>query len=154
MEKHNLDDIIYVMVNNNGYIAPLKAQGPIVSPVKISVKTAMGLVIGGYCVHEYDKLTGKTIRLTEANVLDKNKFSSEEAKESTYKPEATKKKQEPEKEHRKSEPISNPAPQSVQEKKEENTEKKETVETQPATPANEEKPGEKFNKNNQKNYKK
>lgn len=87
MEKYNLNDTMFIMVNNEGYIGPLKTQGPIISPVKVSVKIAKNLVIGGYKVHQYDKESGKIIQLTESNVMDKNKFRSEDVKDTSYNPE-------------------------------------------------------------------
>ena len=86
MEKYTMEDMIFILVNNEGYIGPLKTQGPIVSPVKVTVKTAKNLVVGGYRVHQYDKETGKIIKLTEMNVMDKNKFAVGEAEDTNYKP--------------------------------------------------------------------
>lgn len=95
MEKYNMEDIIFILVNNEGYIGPLKTQGPIVSPVKVTVKTAKNLVVGGYKVHQYDKESGKIIKLTEMNVMDKNKFAVGEVEDTNYKPASSDDKQKP-----------------------------------------------------------
>ena len=87
MEKYNLTDNILIMIDNDGYIGPLKAHGPIVSPIKVTVKTAKNLIIGGYRVHQYDKESGKVIILTETNLMDKNKFVDGPVQDTPYKPE-------------------------------------------------------------------
>lgn len=67
-------DFIYVVSTTTGYIPAFRQQGPIHSPLKVTVATARKAIISGVILHQFDPISGKVLRLTLQNLMDDTKF--------------------------------------------------------------------------------
>lgn len=70
----------YIKIDYNGYIYPIRMNGPIVTPLLMDEKVAMDTVISGYRCTEVDVKAKKEIKLTIDNFYKDDRFGIKSAK--------------------------------------------------------------------------
>lgn len=69
-----VEEQIYILVSDRGYLAPLKMTGPVVRPIKVPKSIAAKLVMNGCTVYEYDIESKMTVKLTFENINDSSRL--------------------------------------------------------------------------------
>ena len=64
----------YIKIDYNGYIFPIKTNGPIVTPLAMDEKVALRAVIDGYRCTEVDIKSKKEAKLTIENFYNADRF--------------------------------------------------------------------------------
>lgn len=64
----------YIKIDYNGYIYPIRMNGPIVTPLLMDEKVAMDAVISGYRCTEVDVKNNKEVKLTIDNFYKDDRF--------------------------------------------------------------------------------
>lgn len=70
-------DYIYIVSNHTGAIPYLRQNGPIVTPLKVTVATARKCLIGGFRISQYDPKTKQICALNLQNLMNDKKFDNE-----------------------------------------------------------------------------
>ena len=70
-------DYIYIVSNHTGAIPYLRQNGPIVTPLKVTVATARKCLIGGFRISQYDPKTKQICTLNLQNLMNDKKFDIE-----------------------------------------------------------------------------
>lgn len=69
----------YLKIDYNGYIFPIRTNGPIVTPLAMDEKVALKAVISGYRCTEVDLTTKKEVKLTVENFYKEDRFGKVKA---------------------------------------------------------------------------
>lgn len=71
---YNKNTLIYVLTPKASYIPPLRQNGPIVNPLRVSCRIVEKCLQIGVPMSEYDPKTKKVVKLDPMNLYDDTKF--------------------------------------------------------------------------------
>lgn len=66
----------YIKIDYDGYIYPIRMNGPIVTPLAMDEKVAMEIVVKGYRCTEVDVKNNKEVKLTLDNFYKDDRFGT------------------------------------------------------------------------------
>lgn len=69
-----IEESLYILVHNRGYLAPLKMTGPVLRPILVPKTIARNLIMNGCDVYEYVPNSEYTVKLTPTNINDPHRL--------------------------------------------------------------------------------
>ena len=69
-----VEEQLLILCPSRAYLAPIEMMGPVVQPISVAKSAVVKLLMSGAEVHEYNKDTKKSVKLTLSNINDPDRF--------------------------------------------------------------------------------